>query len=336
MRYCTRLPGLAGQIVFFFVLMSLTKSYAQSSFDFLDKPGTARLDALGGENVSTADEDVNSLYTNPALVGDSLSNFSAANLKFFPAGVSQSSIAYARSFDRVGMVLFGINRVNYGSIDSYDETGAYVGTYKAGETSIVVGKSHTIGNFRLGATMDAAFSSISGYHATALAFNLGGVFVHPNEDLQVGLLLENAGFILKEYSETSSSQLPTDVKAGITYKPTHMPARFIFTAYQIVPQRRDTLNMRSGQPLTSLDKAFGHLNVGMELLIHRNFNILVGYNFLRHQQLSLEEGSGLSGFSVGLNGRVNSFEFVLARSSYFAGQAGYSFSIAVNWDDIIR
>ena len=37
----------------------------------------------------------------------------------------------------------------------------------------------------------------------------------------------------------------------------------------------------------TLDKIFRHFNFGAEVLLHRNVNLMVGYNYLVHQELKL-------------------------------------------------
>ena len=217
--------------------MMTTTAYAQlggkKSFEFLNVPNNARLAALGGVNVSLADRDVNSMFSNPTLIGDTLAGFASASYQFYVADVGQTTAAYAHKFKKIGTLTFGVQYLNYGQIKSYDATGAEIGTYKSGESAFFVSKSHQISNFRFGATLKMAFSSIAGYRANAIMMDIGGLFVHPHQDFTVGLAIKNMGFVLSDYSETSSSRLPFDVRIGATLKPEHMPLRFSLTAYNL-------------------------------------------------------------------------------------------------------
>jgi hypothetical protein len=89
-----------------------------------------------------------------------------------------------------------------------------------------------------------------------------------------------------------------------------------------------------GEEPGTIDKVFRHLNFGAEILLHRNVNLLMGYNYLVHQELKIE-GIGGGGFSFGFSGRIKSFEFTFARSGYIRGVAGYTFTLASDVKSII-
>lgn len=307
-------------------------SFSQDTFEFVNKSAGARLDAMGGVNASYSDRDVNFLFSNPALVGDTLSGFGSASALFYVADIVQSSVVYAHQFNRTGLFALGVQHMDYGTINAYDAAGGDLGTFKAGETLVVIGKSHQLGVFRLGVNLKGAFSSLAGYRSTAMMVDLGGVFVHPDKDFTAGLLIKNMGVVFGSYSETSDPTLPFDVQAGITFKPEHMPVRFSVTAYDL----DGVGSAQAVEELSGLDRVFRHLNFGAEVLVHRNVNLLAGYNIRRHQDLTIESGGGLSGFSFGVNARINSFEFIVSRSSYVRNQAGYAFSLILNFNNIIR
>lgn len=306
------------------------------SFEFLNVPANARLASLGGVNVSLADRDVNFFYSNPSLSGDTLAGVASANYQFYVADIGHASFAYAHNFKRVGMLTFGVQHLGYGSLKSYDAAGQEIGDFKSGETALVIGKSHQVRAFRVGVNLKAAFSNIAGYRATAMMLDLGGLFVHPEHDLTVGLAIKNLGVVLSEYSGTSDTSLPFDVQIGTTFKPEHMPLRFSITAHNLARDgvTYDPPATDSEGPGT-LDKVLRRFNFGAELLIHRNVNVLVGYNYLVHQELKLENGGGAAGITYGFSARIKSVEFVFGRSGYITGQAGYAFTVSADMNKML-
>ncbi|HEX5170622.1 MAG TPA: type IX secretion system protein PorQ [Cyclobacteriaceae bacterium] len=318
-----------------------TSAFAQiggkHSFEFLNVPGNARLTALGGVNVSLVDRDPNFFYASPVLVGDTLSGWGSAGYQFYVADIGQAVFSYSPTFKKIGTLSIGISNMSYGNMKAYDQTGLEIGDFKSAETVLVVGKSHQVNHFRFGINLKGAFSSIAGYRATALLVDLGGMFIHPNRELTVGLAIKNLGFIVSEYSDTSDSSLPFDVQIGTTFKPEHMPFRFSITAYNLT--RADISyydpTMGNEEPET-LDKVLRHFNFGVELLLHRNVNILLGYNYLLHKELRLENAGGSSGLSFGFSARIKSFEFVFSRSSYVVGTAGYNLTLSANLNKIMK
>jgi hypothetical protein len=307
----------------------------RQAFEFLHVPAHARLAAMGGVNVSLADRDLNFFHNNPALAGDTLNGFVSAGYQFYVGDVGNATFSYAHELGRYGQLLAGIQHINYGSLQGYDESGLETLEYTSSETALVVGRTHEIGNFRLGATVKAVFSSIAGYRATGMMVDLGGIFSHPTHGLTIGLTFKNMGFVLSEYSNTSLSELPFEVQAGITMKPEHMPLRFSLTGYHLTKGRilsEDLLGERS----STLKNVFSHLNLGAEILFHRNANILVGYNYLLHQALLSETGGSGAGLSYGFSLFVKPVEFVFGRSAYTVGNAAYSFTLLTNTNHILK
>ncbi|SKC49166.1 type IX secretion system protein PorQ [Ohtaekwangia koreensis] len=331
------LKQLLPVIFIFSCIASFAQTGGQKSFEFLNVANNARLAALGGINTSLSDRDINFFYSNPALVSDTLAGFASATYQFYVADVGQSTLSYAHRFNKVGTLAFGIQHLSYGTMQGYDASGAELGTYKSGETALVIGKSHQVRNFRFGANVKMVFSNIAGYRASAAMIDLGGIFVHPNQDLRIGLVVKNMGIVFSEYSETSNSELPFDVQLGATFKPEHMPLRFSLTAYNLAKKNVTYYDAASGQDEPGgLDKVLRRINFGAEVLIHRNVNILVGYNYLAHQELKLENGGGGAGISVGFSARIKSFEFVFSRSGYVAGKAGYGLTLSSNINRMLR
>lgn len=326
-------------ITLIIVLASSTTVWAQfggqSSYEFLNIPSHARLAALGGVNVSHANEDVNFFFSNPALVGDSLSGWGSASYLFHVADVGQASFAYTDTFGKIGTISVGIQHVNYGSLDGFDATGAVTGTFRSGETAIVISKSHQVSFFRLGANLKAVFSNLAGFHSSALMLDLGGVFIHPDQDLRVGLAIKNIGIVLSEYSQTSSSTVPVDVQAGVTYKPEYMPLRFSCTAYNLVHLGKLYDDPDDEESPATLDKVMAHFNFGAEILLHRNVHVLAGYNFLRQKELKVETGGGGSGFTFGLAAKINAINLVFSHSRYAVGNANYTFTLSANIERMI-
>lgn len=306
----------------------------KTSYDFLNVPANARLAGLGGVNVSLANRDVNFFFSNPALVTDSLAGFGSAGYTFYVGDIGQAAFSYAHDFNTIGTLTFGVQHVSYGEIPGYDASGAEIGSFKSGETALVVSKSHTAGAFTLGASVKGAFSSIAGFRSAALLLDLGGTFRHPRQDLTVGLVIKNFGFVLSEYSETSETELPFDVQAGVTFKPQHMPIRVSMTAYNLARpgdayDNPDDADDDAG----TLAQVMQHVNFGAEILFHKNVNALIGYNVLRQTELKTESHGG--GITFGVSFRVKAFDIAISRTGYNVSQASYGFTVAADVNKMI-
>lgn len=322
------------------VLIALSEaSWAQmggrSSFEFLSLPTHARLGAIGGVNVSHADRDPNFFFSNPALVSDSLSGWASVGYLFYVADVGQATFAYTHTFEKLGTFSFGVQHVNYGDIEGFDETGISLGNFRSGETALVISKSHQISPFRLGINLKGVFSNLAGYRSSALLFDVGGLFIHPEQDLTVGLTIRNVGFVLQQYTSTENSTLPFDVQAGVTFKPEHMPVRFSFTAHKLTQPGKVYNDPNDEEQLKTLNKVLGHINFGAEILVHRNINVLAGYNFLRQYELRTDGGGGGSGFTFGIAAKIRAFDLVISQSRYSVGNANYAVTLCADLNNMI-
>ena len=114
-----------------------------------------------------------------------------------------------------------------------------------------------------------------------------------------------------------------------------MPLRFSLTAYNLTDRYDADNSSPNGEEPGTLKKIFRHINFGAEVLLHRNVNIMVGYNYLIHEELKLANAGGIAGISFGFSARIRSFEFVFSRSAYMVGNAGYTFTISKNLETLL-
>lgn len=310
----------------FFLGLSV-QSQDRGIFRFMDIPGHARLTGTGGYMVSLPGQDVNLMTSNPALATDTLNgNASFSYLSYF-AGSNKLMMAYQDELGGSGPWMIAAERMGYGDFDGYDPTGQFTGRENASESMIMIGRSHRSGNFSMGASLKFVSSSIAGYTANGLMMDIGGVFIHPEKDLNAGLVIRNVGFLIDDYDDGSDNQVPFDVRAGLTFKPEFMPVRFSFTAYRLSSWNETP---EGEEKAGTADEIFRHLNIGAEVLISRNVNFRLGYNHLIRQQLKLEEASGMAGFSFGVMFRVKAFELAYSRGGYHAAGGAHNFTIVVN------
>jgi len=305
----------------------------QRSFEFQNVPTNTRLTALGGVNVSIPDEDLNMAFSNPALTSDTLSGLASFNYLNYFANVGALSAIYQHDLGKYGSWYIGVVNFDYGEFEGRDQTGAITADFDASETLLVLGRSHTVRNFTFGASLKFVNSTIAEYSANSLAIDIGGVFKHPTQELNIGLVFKNVGFVLNDYNQTGNTKLTFDVQLGTTFKPQYMPFRFSFTAYNLYEGDIAYFNSNdpnSGEEPGLADKIFRHLNAGVELLISRNVNLRAGYNHLVRQELKLEETAGGAGFSFGLMFRIKAFEFSYSRGGYHAAGGSNNFGLTVN------
>lgn len=324
-------------IFLFWIQAGFLFAQLDNSFQFLNLPIGARVAGLGGVIGSSTDDDVNLFLSNPALLDSANDNHVSWSHLGFYADVKYNTLAYAKTFEKAGTFGIGIQHLGYGSIDSYDVSGNSVGSFDASETAVVVSHSHQLSVFKLGANLKYVYSGIYTYNSSALAMDIGGVFIHPEKEFMVSVLFKNIGFVMSEYSDTADSSLPADLQIGLTFKPEHMPFRFSFTGFNLLNPNENYYdeNLDEEEPGIG-DRVFRHLNIGTEILFSRNFNIRLGYNHQVRKELSLSEKSGLSGMSMGLMARIKAFELSYTFTTYHVDSGRSYFTLTSNLNRVFK
>lgn len=314
-------------LLFTFSFQTIGQIGGQTSFDFLTVNDNARIAALGGENISTKDGDPNLFNYNPALLNDSMKNFFSINYMPFYADVKKTSFGYVFSHKKTGQWGVNFQYLDYGTLYSTDASGNDLGEFNAGDWAFTVGKSHTLDKITLGANLKFAGSNIMSYSAIATLLDIGGVWEHPKKDFKISLLFKNMGLVLKEFTPSSQSRTPFDIQAGFSYKLEHMPLRFSLTLHHLyafdityLDPLRQTKFDEDGNEVpeqkTFFDNMARHMVFGGEFVMSRNFHLRFGYNYLRRQELRIENKSGGAGFSFGLMMRIKAFELNFTRAYY--------------------
>ncbi len=327
-------------LTFFFFIQALG-AWAQvggrQSFSFLDQPAGARLAALGGINVSAPSTDVTMLPGNPALLQPDMHHHLALSYTDYLADISLSSVFYAVNHPRYGQWGAGLQYMSYGDFTQTDPTGQTAGSFSVQDYVVSVTHASTLKPFTLAGTLKFALSGIAEYKSVAALVDLGGVYKHPEKEFYVGLTLKNIGYQLKSFTGEAREPMPFDAQIGLTYKPEHMPLQFSVTAHHLhqfdisyLDTTQTGLYVSNPPNITFGDKLARHFVLSSQFLLSKNFNVLVGYNHWRRQELRLETKSGGAGLSLGATVRIKAFELTFTRAYYHVAGATNAFTVITN------
>ena len=325
---------LAGLILLFLFGGSNAWSQSSASFTSLQLPSFAKIAGLGGVNTSLFHGGNSFFLYNPALLSEAGNNHLSLSYALLPGGAGLSNANYNFKIAKLGTFGGGLQYISYGQIQGYDDTGAPTQVFTPNDFTLSVSHARQVNNFRLGATLKFANTSISGYSGNAILFDLGGVFIHPTMDFTVGMAIKNFGFITSEFSSTGSTTLPFDVNIGTSIKPEHMPIRFSVTIHQLQQWDLTHDDEEINSFNTSLDNFFRHVVLAAEIILNEHVSILTGYNHLRRKDLRLEDSGGFSGFSIGTSISVKAFQFAYAFGGYHVAGNTNTFTLAADLSQI--
>ncbi|WP_436517565.1 type IX secretion system protein PorQ [Ekhidna sp. To15] len=316
-------------IACFAPLLSWSQIGGQLGYQSLNLTTNPRAAALAGSTISLADGDISQFFENPATLDSVGAKNIFLQVNPYFADVFVYSGAYTFNIASMGTFAAGLTYVNFGSFEMTDESGNNLGTFQAQDYTFQIGKAHQLGPFTLGANIKLAHSSIESYGSTAFLMDIGGVF-RVNKHWTVAMVFENIGARITEYSSFSSPKVPFDVKLGTTFKPQYMPLRFTVTSTNLIDDDFVEEDDATGRSNKTLDRVWKRINLGAEVLLSKNFQLLVGYNHKRKQELRLSEIGGGAGFSYGMMVRIKRIELRFSRATYHA--AGGSSFISMRTD----
>ena len=343
-------------IVVFLLISFLTHAQAgRGVYRFLDLPVSSRIAALGGNNISVSENDVNFIFQNPALLTSQTDKVIGLNYANYLADVNFGSAVYGMNFGEKNFWAFGVQYLDYGQFLYKTETnqnsgGGDVETFfGAKDMALYVSYARPLTEkVTVGGTFKPIFSSYEQYSSFGMAIDLGASYVNKEKLFSAGFVLRNIGTQLKGYYSDEDGQhyepLAFDMQLGITQQFRHAPLRFSLTlnnlhqwnlAYQSTNQRNTSINPnnRESEKIGFFDMAFRHAIIGAEFVPNGNFYVSVGYSHRRRQELSINGFRSLSGFSVGTGIKVHKFHVGFGMTQFQVGLNSYQFSIATSLND---
>jgi len=308
-NYLSKIISISIKSKFIILLLSanlifVMNSFSQSSFEFLNINENAKIKALGGNNVSLT-KNQNYYLSNPSFLFYSKNQNISINHMNYIADISSSSILYSDSLKNIGKFGIGIKYFSHGKFDGYDVFGNSTGSFNPKEFAFTITKSVKFSNFIFGTNLKYVNSKIFDKSDNAFLIDIGVIF-YPTikKNLTIGMTISNFGFLLSK----NNTYIPFFVQIGTTFKPEYMPIRFSFTLNKS-SEKNDLLNIYSN----SFNKLLSLMNIGTEILISKNINFQLGYNYKLNKELSLTNNRNNGGISYGIEILLKRFNINYAR-----------------------
>ena len=257
------------------------------TYQFLLNDVSARASAMAGSYVSMQNDPAGIFY-NPATIGTSLSPVASMGYTSNIMDIKAGFAAYTQEIQNLGIIGIGINYVNYGSFVGRDDQGIETGSFNAGDMALSLSLANLFEeNLYYGVTGKYIYSSIADANSSALAMDLGVMYLIPGDDpISIGASVANIGTQLDEYG-TTTEKLPLEIKVGGTIKPQHLPLQLSVNFHKLNEERN-----------TFLDK-FTAFTVGGEFTLSKALRFRFGYNNERRKELKIGTSAGMAGFSLG-------------------------------------
>ena len=333
---------------YFYILLTLfvailpvsaqIKGAGSSVFHFLNLPASARLNALGGENVSISDDDISMAFMNPALLTAHTDKVLQLNYAYYLAGTMFGSVMYGHNY-KENYFAAGVHYLDYGQMAYADEFGNLLGTtFTAKDICVNLMYARQLGpQFRVGATLKPIFSVYEQYNSFALGADIGGHFQTEDSTFQMGLALRNIGWQLKSFYEEDYGQhtemLPLNLELGLNYRLAHAPLRFSLTIHNmqhwnIAP---------AGEEVKWFDMLFRHTIWAVDIVPRsEKFYLTVSYNHRRQAEMNITNVRSMAGLGLGLGLKIYKFRLGFAMSQYTKSNFTYQVSLSTDINSFLK
>lgn len=326
-------PHQSTSILKILVLLFCFRSFAfaqtlggNAAYNFLKLPSSPLLTAMGGVNVSYNAKDVSLAANNPALLQEELNSQVNASFNAFLGGIKTYSLTSAYYSNQLNTT-FGahVYYVDYGSIPATDAAGNLLGSFHPVDYVVQVSTAKKyLERWTYGGTVKFIHSSYPPYSSSAIAVDVGLLYTDSASNFTIGFVAKNMGSQLKTFAGTTED-LPFDLEIGISKRLRKAPLGFSLTAHHLhrfnLSYNDAVFNTDNGfSSPSSVDKIFNHFVLAAHVYLSQNLEVLVGYTYLRRQELSVANTSnGLAGFSAGLQFQFSKLRVQYARASYQRG-----------------
>jgi hypothetical protein len=275
-------------IIIAFLLIPLSLFSGElPTYQFLQNDVSARASAMAGSFVSMTGDPAGIFY-NPASIGNSttpLASFGyTSHLLDFKSGFA----AYTQEIEDIGVVGVGVNYFNFGSFDGVNDQGISTGTFNAGDMAVSLSLARPFEeNFYYGITGKFIYSSIAEANSSALAADVGLLYLIPGDDpISLGISMTNIGSQIDPYINTKES-LPFEIKIGGTIKPQHLPLNLSVNLHRL------------NEDHNSFFDKFTYFTVGGEFTLSKALRFRFGYNNEQRKELKIGTSAGMAGFAFG-------------------------------------
>ena len=333
---------LLSVFLFLFCTLSYGQIGGQSVYQFLNLTTSPRQAALGGKIITIYDDDVNQAHFNPASINADMDNHLSLNYGSYFGEVTYGTASYAYTYDRhLQTFQAGVNYINYGKFDGRNEDGTPTAEFTGSEIALSLGYAFAIPNTEIQVGINAKLisSTLESYNSFGGAVDLGALYIDEENNVNYALVIRNIGTQFSTYSGTNE-KLPLEIIAGISQQLENVPIRLHFTLENLQqwnvafsnPARAQS-SIQGGstsEKVSFFNNALRHVVFGAELFPTKGFNIRLGYNFRRGEELRLLEQRNFSGISVGFGLKVNKLKFNYSYSRYTLAANTSLFGLTIN------
>lgn len=339
------------QLIFLIITLPLW-SFGQLGGDyvysFLSVPISPRAAALGGSAIAINDGDISLANDNPSLLSAQTDGKIALEYNKYISDIHLGYASYAKHYQNLGTFSMGLQYLNGGEFIESDENGYTYGTFGVSELALNLSYAKSFdSSLVIGASIKPIYSNFYTYNSLGLVMDVGASYSLNNGLFTAAVLFKNMGAQITSYYD-ETGPVPFDIQVGIATKLSHAPFRFSIVAHHLnIPDLSNPMNNQSDitnnelpaeetQKTAFLEHVLNHMIFGVEFTPTKSFFLRAGYNYLRRQELKLDDRPGMIGFSWGFGLRIAKMHLSYANVRYHFAGTSNQFAITTNLNDFFK
>lgn len=305
---------------------------SSSVFNFLSLSSSAHTTALGGQNISTVEDDASMIFTNPTALSNTTSHTVNLNYMNYMRGTHTGSAAYVQAHRTRGSWGAGAQFVTYGSMKETDQWGQVLGTMSALDLNLTGGYSYALAERWVGGVMGKfLYSKYGSFTSVALCVDLAANYYDEDHDFSVSAAVTNLGAQVKAFGN-DHERLPISLKLGFSKGLGHLPARITVTMYDINHWARDYYFNSGGEDVGGFTIFINHFALGLDVFPTRYIWLALGYNFRRGYEMKAGGSSHAAGLSLGAGLDIKRFKVGVTWAKQHVSTNSICVSLAYNFN----
>ena len=311
--------------------------------EFLNNPYSARIQALGGINLTLIGEDASLGYSNAALWNKSMHKTVTFGTQFLPGFSNAGNVQYTHHFDKKATFGFGMLYQTYGNITRTDESANETGKFTTNDFAWYGGGAYHFAKIlSVGANAKIFYNQLDNFHSMGMAADIAFSVNDTAHHITATLAATNIGYQFKTYRKGNNELLPFDLRLGFAFGFKGFPLRFHLTVHNLHrwnisydnPADAEGGNLFDANNTVRKknwgDEIFRHIIIGTEANIKKVVRIQFAYNHQRRQELKQANVRGIAGISFGLGIHIKYLDIQYALSPAALGRTANHLTFAVN------
>ena len=307
--------------------VTLRAQDAEAAFQFLQLPVSSHAAALGGDNVTIAEDDAALAYHNPALLTDASNRTLSLNYMNYLHRTNTVGAGYDMEVGERSMVGFQAQYLDFGKMKNTDVDGNILGDFSAKDMVLMGTYSFDFTDrWTGGVNGKFIYSNYEQVYSLALGVDLGINYYNPERRFSFSAVARNLGGQVKSFDETQEA-LPFNLLVGVSKEFAHAPIRLSLTMTDLHKWQGEDFYNSSDDSWSAL--LLKHFILGVDIFPTKNTYLSAGYNFLLHSELKNHAKRSIDGLSFGAGLQVRSIKVGVSYGKYHVAASSLMMNFAI-------